>query len=299
VCAYSGRGKAYRRALNQGADHDTAARLSLGAVRVARNCADCGTTVPWDGRGQCAHRCPMCMPVHQRAVQRAKHSGRTVEEEKQREREGGRCTVCDAPLPSGLHYKRCEPCRSAYQRSYHRAWRYGTTVADEMAREAGRRCRICGDAPSHLNKQWCDTCVTTGRVKVYRRAVKHYHLDHDTAVLVSAAVECVVCGRLLDRTLTSDTGSDSAAHIDHCHATNTVRGVLCGPCNRSMGYMDDDPARLRAAASYLEGQLAGTQSDDGDTRAVALSAASVPLTDGLRHAFGESPGRIRSASRPV
>lgn len=39
---------------------------------------------------------------------------------------------------------------------------------------------------------------------------------------------------------------------DHCHRTGVVRGLLCSPCNLSIGKMKDDPVRLRSAADYLE-----------------------------------------------
>ncbi len=40
-------------------------------------------------------------------------------------------------------------------------------------------------------------------------------------------------------------------HIDHCHETGRVRGVLCGSCNKGIGLLKDDPAVLAAAFEYL------------------------------------------------
>lgn len=41
-------------------------------------------------------------------------------------------------------------------------------------------------------------------------------------------------------------------HVDHCHDRGHVRGLLCNTCNLALGLMADDPARLRAAADYIE-----------------------------------------------
>ncbi len=53
-----------------------------------------------------------------------------------------------------------------------------------------------------------------------------------------------------------------AKHVDHDHSCcsgrracgKCVRGILCHHCNVMMGNALDDPARLRAAADWLEGQ---------------------------------------------
>lgn len=48
--------------------------------------------------------------------------------------------------------------------------------------------------------------------------------------------------------------------VDHDHATNQIRALLCNTCNRVLGMLGDNPALLRAAAEYLEAhRLRGVQ----------------------------------------
>lgn len=40
-------------------------------------------------------------------------------------------------------------------------------------------------------------------------------------------------------------------HVDHDHATNEYRGLLCKPCNTALGLVEDDIERLCLLAAYL------------------------------------------------
>lgn len=44
-------------------------------------------------------------------------------------------------------------------------------------------------------------------------------------------------------------------HIDHCHTTGRIRGLLCGRCNLGLGSLGEDPRVLVRALDYLDGTL--------------------------------------------
>jgi 5-methylcytosine-specific restriction endonuclease McrA len=43
----------------------------------------------------------------------------------------------------------------------------------------------------------------------------------------------------------------SAPHVDHCHKTGKVRGLLCSNCNTALGLMQDSPELMLRAAAYV------------------------------------------------
>lgn len=46
--------------------------------------------------------------------------------------------------------------------------------------------------------------------------------------------------------------NDKDTHIDHCHDSMRVRGILCGQCNNGLGNFKDSVPNLRAAIDYLQ-----------------------------------------------
>lgn len=59
---------------------------------------------------------------------------------------------------------------------------------------------------------------------------------------------CAICSR----TQAEVDPHKSFLPVDHNHKTLRVRALLCTLCNQAIGLMGEDPARLRAAAEYLE-----------------------------------------------
>ena len=45
---------------------------------------------------------------------------------------------------------------------------------------------------------------------------------------------------------------DGPLVVDHCHHTNRVRGLLCSPCNRGIGFLRDSNHILLAAAAWVD-----------------------------------------------
>lgn len=68
------------------------------------------------------------------------------------------------------------------------------------------------------------------------------------AMLLSQHHQCPIC----ERVLSPEPRKQNTAHIDHDHESGMVRGLLCGQCNRGIGLLKDDIARLRRAVEYLE-----------------------------------------------
>ena len=52
---------------------------------------------------------------------------------------------------------------------------------------------------------------------------------------------CKICNRASEK-----------LHVDHCHKTGGVRGLLCVSCNRTLGLFKDSAELLIRAAEYLE-----------------------------------------------
>jgi hypothetical protein len=85
-----------------------------------------------------------------------------------------------------------------------------------------------------------------------RRNLRYFYgltLDQYETMLEGQGGGCAICGFV---PLPDGKNAAARLHVDHDHETGKVRALLCNGCNRGMGYLGDNPTRLRAAADYIE-----------------------------------------------
>lgn len=89
---------------------------------------------------------------------------------------------------------------------------------------------------------YCRTCHSA-----YSRARKYGVTAEDIQVLYEAQEgRCASCDGQLKL------GKGTATHVDHCHTTGAVRGLLCRNCNLALGLLNEDSQRIHSLAHYIE-----------------------------------------------
>ncbi len=76
---------------------------------------------------------------------------------------------------------------------------------------------------------------------------RYYGLEESEydALFDSQQGKCAICQKDLERISRS-------THIDHCHSSGKIRGILCHHCNTAIGLLGDDVEKMKAAIEYLE-----------------------------------------------
>jgi hypothetical protein len=104
-------------------------------------------------------------------------------------------------------------------------------------------CDICGLLyPFTGMPRVCLSCQTAEKTLI---RLRKYGLSFRQWALLYRAQEqrCAICRIQLPL---------HDLHIDHDHATEEVRGLLCRACNHGLGVFKDNKKALRAAAAYLK-----------------------------------------------
>jgi hypothetical protein len=127
----------------------------------------------------------------------------------------------------------CLECINAYQRNYKKG----------KGRETQKRYQT-GEAFKKYQKEYHQR----PKAKIWFR--NHYlktnygitHMQYEQ-MLFNQGGACAIC---------KETMGTKKLHVDHCHSTGIVRGILCAPCNHALGSFRDKIENLSSAIVYLK-----------------------------------------------
>ena len=77
-------------------------------------------------------------------------------------------------------------------------------------------------------------------------------LDEAREMLEEQGGLCCICFSPIDIDAPG-INAECKGHVDHCHDTGMVRGILCRECNWGLGNFKDNPHIVFEAARYLRG----------------------------------------------
>ncbi len=108
---------------------------------------------------------------------------------------------------------------------------------------------ICKSCSTERTKRWAAENPNEWerhRRKSYLKNTYGITIEQYDEMLAAQGGVCAICGNAeADARLYK-------LHVDHCHSTGKVRGLLCGACNRGIGNLGDDIDKLKSAIRYLE-----------------------------------------------
>jgi hypothetical protein len=101
-------------------------------------------------------------------------------------------------------------------------------------------CKLC--SCSRERKRYHANQVKDRNLKLRRK----YGISHNDylELLEAQNGRCAICG-------TDVSGGKGAFHVDHCHNSGQIRGLLCHSCNVGLGHFNDQESLLLKAALYL------------------------------------------------
>lgn len=205
-----------------------------------KRCTKCGQDKPIELFSPCRNtRQPACKDCRN-AIARARPRREPAP--------SGRCVRCEQILPREAFWRSSQnsnglqsECKECF-RSRKTEVRFEVTVSEKV-------CKDCG-----AKKDAADFCLDPKRKGGLRSECREctnvrtkagvYKLPRAEVRSLCATKQCEICQRGFS--------NPRSRHIDHCHATGIVRGVLCRGCNHMLGEAMDRPEILARAIEYLK-----------------------------------------------
>lgn len=148
-----------------------------------------------------------------------------------------------------------------YMREYYAANpdKFKRTPDQDRERNERRRAAYASDesirkAARKAAKQWQEE----NPEKRFAQRLKPYGITPEEYrdILKSQGGGCAICGATESRDDSKRSKNGKRRlHIDHCHQSGKVRGILCSCCNLGLGKFRDDPNMLERAAMFLRAHV--------------------------------------------
>lgn len=165
-----------------------------------------------------------------------------------------RCSKCGGEFPLDLFFQdkrskdgRRNPCKGCTAKEVKRR-------ASSKSPPNEKRCSICGNIkPIKDYHKRCNNidgydnrCKICANILIKNSSLlRNYNisLEEYEDMKIRQGNRCLFCNR---------NPKSRSLNVDHCHHTGIVRGLLCYPCNRFLGYIHDDIGVLETMISYLK-----------------------------------------------
>jgi hypothetical protein len=145
------------------------------------------------------------------------------------------CPICskEKTYSSKKNLDKCKdkPCRAC---------------ANSLSRggKGSRKTCTCGNPKYKGSSSYCSNCLAI-HSKEYHKTYYRFARYGVTKEWFNSKLGngCAICKVEL---------TSNKVHIDHCHSTGKVRGLLCELCNKGLGQFKDNITNLENAINYLK-----------------------------------------------
>jgi hypothetical protein len=132
-------------------------------------------------------------------------------------------------------------------------------ISEFTVRKSGARsgqpvsqCKECLQGKQKIRKDRDPTIYRRVEWPSKLKRVYGITVDDYYKMLANQNGGCAICGSKVASARRRKYVATEMFFVDHCHSTGKVRGLLCGTCNRGLGYFKDSPELLSNAIAYLK-----------------------------------------------
>lgn len=144
----------------------------------------------------------------------------------------------------------CKTCWTIRQRKYEEK----TPIEERRQKATIRR--------NKAKASWTPERKEEERLRAYGNWIKRKYgitLEDYWRIFEIQLGTCAICN-------TSEQNGKGMFHVDHCHKSGEVRGLLCAKCNLLLGHAADDTRILESAIRYLNTHKIRDKSETDENR---------------------------------